>query len=70
MSEVQAWIETQKGNILMVSIPLLIIFLIACGISIASSKRGLEDNKPWLKNIVIGGFLVTFAVTLITILFG
>ena len=70
MNEILTWIETNKNNILMVTTPLLIIFVIVLGISIASSKRGFEDNKPWLKNIIIGGALILFASTLITILFG
>ena len=70
MADIKAWIEEQKQNILVIFIPIFIIFVILCGFSIASSKRGLEENKPWLKNIVIGGLLVSFAAIIVTILFG
>lgn len=70
MEEILVWIETQKSNILLVTTPLLVVFLIGVGICIASSKRGFEDNKPWLKNIIIGGFIILFAATLVTLLFG
>lgn len=70
MADIKAWLEEQKQNILVIFIPLFIIFVILCGFSIAASKRGLEENKPWLKNIVIGGLLVSFAAIIVTILFG
>lgn len=69
MDEILKWIEEQKGNITMVAIPLMTVFAIIAGICISSSKRGFEENKPWLKNICIGGFIVTFAVTLLALFF-
>ena len=68
MEKFLAWLETQRANILLITTPLFVIFVILAGICIASSKRGLEDNKPWLKNIVIGIALVFFATTIVTIL--
>ena len=70
MNEIKAWIEEQRSNILVIFVPIFIILLILLGFSIAGSKRGLEENKPWIKNIIIGGLIITFAVTLVTILFG
>lgn len=70
MNEIKAWIEEQKGNILVIFVPVFVVLAILLGFNIAASKRGLEDNKPWIRNIIIGGLIITFAATLVTILFG
>lgn len=68
MAEILAWLETQKTNILTVTTIIMVIIVILAAFSIGSSKRGLEENKPWLKNIVIAIFLISFATTIVTLL--